>query len=62
MAKPRVFISSTFFDLRQIREELEEMGYDPVRHETGAIPVTGTSVTFYEIAKYLREGNHACHG
>ena len=42
MAKPRVFISSTFFDLRQIREELErfilEMGYEPVRHETGAIP------------------------
>jgi Domain of unknown function (DUF4062) len=42
VAKPRVFISSTFFDLRQVREELErfvrEMGYEPVRHETGAIP------------------------
>jgi Domain of unknown function (DUF4062) len=39
---PEIFISSTFFDLRQIREELErfilEMGYEPVRHETGAIP------------------------
>ena len=42
MAKPRVFISSTFYDLRQIREDLErvirELGYEPVRHEAGSIP------------------------
>ena len=42
MARPRVFISSTFFDLRQVREDLErfilELGYEPIRHETGAIP------------------------
>ncbi len=42
MAKPRVFISSTFYDLRQVREDLErfirELGYDPIRHETGSIP------------------------
>ena len=42
MAKPRVFISSTFYDLRQVREDLErfvkELGYEPVRNETGAIP------------------------
>lgn len=42
MAKPRVFISSTFFDLRQIREDVErlviELGYEPVRNETGYIP------------------------
>lgn len=42
MAKPRVFISSTFYDLRQLREDLErfvrELGYEPVRNETGAIP------------------------
>ena len=42
MAKPRVFISSTFYDLRYVREDLErfvkEMGYEPVRHETGSIP------------------------
>ncbi|OGU15970.1 MAG: hypothetical protein A2076_04850 [Geobacteraceae bacterium GWC2_53_11] len=42
MAIPRVFISSTFYDLRQVREDLErfikELGYEPVRHETGAIP------------------------
>lgn len=42
MAKPRIFISSTFYDLRQIREDIDrsitEIGYEPVRHETGAIP------------------------
>lgn len=42
MAKPRIFISSTFYDLRQVREDLErfikELGYDPVRNETGSIP------------------------
>ena len=42
MAKPRIFLSSTFYDLRQIREDLEQMirelGYESVRHETGAIP------------------------
>ncbi|EAS19033.1 conserved hypothetical protein [Flavobacteria bacterium BBFL7] len=42
MAKPRIFISSTFFDLRQVRADLDrfikEMGYESVRNETGAIP------------------------
>ncbi|MGI9500653.1 MAG: DUF4062 domain-containing protein [Geminicoccaceae bacterium] len=43
MAKPRVFISSTFYDLKQVRTDLDrfiirELGYDPVRHETGNIP------------------------
>lgn len=42
MAKPRVFISSTFYDLRHIRTDIErfviEMGYEPVRNETGDIP------------------------
>ena len=42
MAKPRVFISSTFYDLLYVREDLErfirELGYEPVRHETGSIP------------------------
>ncbi len=40
--KPRVFISSTFYDLKQVREDLDQMirdlGYESVRHETGAIP------------------------
>jgi hypothetical protein len=42
MARPKVFISSTFYDLRQIRDDLKrfvrDLGYEPVRHETGAIP------------------------
>lgn len=42
MARPRVFISSTFYDLRQIRSDIErfirELGYEPVRYETGAVP------------------------
>lgn len=41
MAKPRIFVSSTFYDLRQVREDLErfilEMGYESIRNETGAI-------------------------
>lgn len=43
MAKPRIFISSTFYDLRHVREDLErftkELGYErPVRNEAGSIP------------------------
>lgn len=42
MARPRVFISSTFYDLKQIRSDLEHfirsMGYEPVMHERGTIP------------------------
>ena len=42
MAKPRVFISSTFYDLKYIRAEidqfLETLGYEPVRNEEGDIP------------------------
>lgn len=42
MAKPRVFISSTFYDLKYIRTEidqfLESLGYQPIRNEEGDIP------------------------
>lgn len=42
MAKPRVFISSTYYDLKQTREDiaifLSSMGYEPVRNEEGNIP------------------------
>ena len=42
MAKPRVFISSTFYDLKYIRTEidqfLENLGYQPIRNEEGDIP------------------------
>ena len=41
MARPRVFISSTFYDLKQIRADLDNfirsLGYDVVRNEEGAI-------------------------
>jgi len=42
MARPRVFISSTFYDLKQIRADLDSfirrMGYESVRNESGKIP------------------------
>lgn len=42
MAKPRVFISSTYYDLKQTREDLASfllnLGYEPVRNEEGNIP------------------------
>lgn len=42
MAKPRVFVSSTYYDLRHIRQGLEafvmDMGYEPVLFESGDIP------------------------
>jgi hypothetical protein len=41
MARPRVFISSTFYDLRHVREDLERfiasLGYEVIRHETGRV-------------------------
>ncbi len=41
MAKPRVFISSTFYDLRQIRSDLDrfikDLGYESVLNELGSI-------------------------
>ena len=47
MARPRVFLSSTFYDLRYIREDLERfiqtLGYEPVRHERGSIPYSKKS-------------------
>lgn len=42
MAKPRVFISSTFYDLKQIRVDIDQflksLGYESVRNEEGSIP------------------------
>lgn len=41
MAKPRVFLSSTFYDLRHVRGELErfirDMGYEPILNERGQV-------------------------
>ncbi|MDX9912946.1 MAG: DUF4062 domain-containing protein [Phycisphaerales bacterium] len=42
MAKPRIFVSSTFYDLRHLRDRLKEfiesLGYEPVLFEAGNIP------------------------
>ncbi|QXH99194.1 DUF4062 domain-containing protein [Pseudomonas monsensis] len=42
MAKPRIFISSTYFDLKNVRADLERFvksqGYDPILNERGHIP------------------------
>jgi len=42
MAKPRVFISSTYYDLKHARDDiatfLREIGYEPVRSERGDVP------------------------
>ncbi|MGE8645780.1 DUF4062 domain-containing protein [Acinetobacter vivianii] len=42
MAKPRIFISSTYYDLRNIRSDLEryilDRNYEPVLNERGHIP------------------------
>jgi len=42
MAKPRVFVSSTYYDLKHIRANLEafvsQLGFEPVLFESGDIP------------------------
>lgn len=42
MAKPRIFVSSTYYDLKHIRASLEtfilSLGYEPVLFESGDIP------------------------
>jgi len=42
MARPRIFISSTYYDLRVVRADLErlvkEIGYEPVLFERGHVP------------------------
>jgi len=44
MAKPRVFISSTYYDLKHIRGSLDDfietLGYEPIRSEKGDIAFT----------------------
>ncbi|WP_440954998.1 DUF4062 domain-containing protein [Methanosarcina sp. Mfa9] len=42
MARPRVFVSSTYYDLKYIRSSLENfiysLGFEPILHEKGQIP------------------------
>ena len=42
MAAPRIFVSSTYYDLKTVRSDIERfietMGYEPVLNEKGHIP------------------------
>ena len=42
MARPRIFISSTYYDLKNVRADLEryigDRGFEPVLNERGQIP------------------------
>lgn len=44
MAAPRVFVSSTYYDLRHVRDDIEiflkRLGYTPVMHDKGSITYT----------------------
>lgn len=46
MAVPRVFVSSTFYDLRQVRNNvgdfIKSLGYEPVMHERSGVAYTQT--------------------
>ena len=50
MAAPRVFVSSTYYDLRHVRDDIEiflkGLGYSPVMHDKGNVTYTqgGTSL------------------
>lgn len=41
MAVPRIFVSSTYYDLRHVRDDIEiflkGLGYTPVMHDKGNI-------------------------
>lgn len=41
MSRPKVFISSTYYDMKSIRDDisrfLRDIGYDPIRHEMGQV-------------------------
>jgi len=42
MARPQIFISSTFYDLKIVRDDIaramRDLGYETIRHEAGEIP------------------------
>ena len=44
MARPRIFVSSTYYDLKYIRSSLElfieSLGFEPVLSEKGDVPYT----------------------
>ena len=46
MAVPRVFVSSTYYDLKQYRSNIEtfikSLGYDPIMHERSKVAYSNT--------------------
>lgn len=60
MAKPRIFVSSTYFDLKSVRADLEffikERGFEPVLHERGAVPYGNTEA----LEKYCYREIESC--
>lgn len=49
MAAPRVFVSSTYYDLRHVRDDIEiflkGLGYVPVMHDKGNVTYTQGDVS-----------------
>ena len=47
MAVPRVFVSSTYYDLKQVRynigDFIKNLGYEPVMHERSGVAYTQTA-------------------
>lgn len=52
MAAPRVFISSTYYDLKQVRNNIgdfiKNLGYEPVMHERSGVAYTQTEPLEYD--------------
>ena len=52
MAAPRVFISSTYYDLKQVRNNIgdfiKDLGYEPVMHERSGVAYTQTEPLEYD--------------
>ena len=52
MAAPRVFISSTYYDLKQVRNNIgdfiKNLGYEPVMHEKARVAYTQTEPLEYD--------------
>lgn len=64
MAKPRVFVSSTFYDLKQVRADLErfikELGCESVLNERGNITYgSNDTITLYQ-GIVFEEGELLC--
>lgn len=64
MAAPRVFISSTYYDLRHVREDIgnfiKSMGYEPVMHDKGGVTYAQSETLEASISLQLYRKNGQC--